>query len=465
MQNNESAKNAGSKSTAPSSVRGALQSIGFNCALGYIFLRFSDLHEMIAAVSHVDTYLLYLFAPVALLAVILSGRLPYVFRQATARFWLGFAVWVTLAVPFSTWRGGSFAAVTSYLKVNFIMLLIVAALARTWRDCRKVIYTIAAAAVVDVIAAYVFLKPGAERLQLQWSGTIGNSNDLAAHLLLVLPFLLFVGLKPRVALPFRIVSFAVVAIGIFQILRTASRGALLALVASIFLLFIRGSAKQKLTVAAVAAVAMVSLAMLPSVTLTRLLSFSRSSSTSEEAMESSDIRQYELQRSIIETFTHPLFGVGPSQFPSFEGRSVKGGQGGWLETHNSFTQISSECGLPAIGLYVSALVSTFVLLSRIRKNAVGRYAREIRTAEFCIKIGLFAFTVAIFFVNFGYNFHIPAISGLVIGIWSVVVGQHRKLLRTARQTVKDADETDALKDSVEASFRMARASATISGSG
>jgi O-antigen ligase len=183
-------------------------------------------------------------------------------------------------------------------------------------------------------------------------------------------------------------------------------------------------------------------------------------------MESSDIRQYELKRSIIETFTHPLFGVGPGQFPSFEGRSVKGGQGGWLETHNSFTQISSECGLPAIGLYVSALVSTFVLLSRIRKNAAGRYAREIRTAELCIKIGLVAFTVAIFFVNFGYNFHIPAISGLVIVIWSVVVGQHRRLLsRTARQTVKDVDETDALKDSVEASFRMARASATISGSG
>jgi len=28
---------------------------------------------------------------------------------------------------------------------------------------------------------------------------------------------------------------------------------------------------------------------------------------------------------------------------------------GYLETHNSFTEISSECGIPALGLYLAAL--------------------------------------------------------------------------------------------------------------
>ena len=123
-----------------------------------------------------------------------------------------------LAVPLSSWRGGSFTHVLSYVKSNFILLPLIASLATKWSDCRKIIYIIAAAAVFDLAASYFFLKSTGDRLELQLSGTIGNSNDLAAHLLVVLPFLLFVALKPRTRLLFRFALFAAIAFGIFQIL-------------------------------------------------------------------------------------------------------------------------------------------------------------------------------------------------------------------------------------------------------
>jgi len=105
------------------------------------------------------------------------------------------------------------------------MLLVTAALATKWVDCRQIMYAIAAAAVSNIATAYLFLKPSGDRLALEWSGTIDNSNDLAAHLLLVLPFLLFVALKPGTWALFRFGWAVAIAFGIFEILRTASRGA------------------------------------------------------------------------------------------------------------------------------------------------------------------------------------------------------------------------------------------------
>src|ERR1700738_1411914 len=107
--------------TARARTVGFLHSLGFKCALAVLFLRFSDLHEMLASLTHTSAYLLYVFAPLAILAVIVSGRLSRVFRERPAQFWLAFVVWMVLAVPLSSWKGGSFTHVLSYIKSNFIL--------------------------------------------------------------------------------------------------------------------------------------------------------------------------------------------------------------------------------------------------------------------------------------------------------------------------------------------------------
>ena len=269
----------------PARSTGLLHSVGFKCALALFFLRFSDLHEMLASLTNTSAYLLYVFAPLAILAVIFSGRVARVFRERPAQFWLAFVVWMILAVPLSSWRGGSFTHVLSYVKSNFILLPLIASLATKWSDCRKIIYIIAAAAVFDLAASYFFLKSTGDRLELQWSGTIGNSNDLAAHLLVVLPFLLFVALKPRTRLLFRFALFAAIAFGAFQILRTGSRGALIALVATILFMLVRGSNHQKLVVGVAAVALVIMTAFLPDATWTRLTSFSKTGDASEEARQ------------------------------------------------------------------------------------------------------------------------------------------------------------------------------------
>ena len=309
-------------SQAPRISRGRIPSVGFICALVLIFLRFSALPEVIGSITGVRTYLPYLFGPIAVLAVIVSGGMRRVFQENTARFWLLFAVWMILAVPFSTWRGDSIQHVAGYLKADFILLVTTAGLARKWTDCRKIMYTVAAAAVFNIATAY-FFQTGGSRLSFDVAGTIGNSDDLAAHFLIVLPFLLFIALKPRTSRFFRLLSAVAIAVGIFQIFRTSTRGALISLLVTTMFVFLRGSLRQKVAVAisAIAAAALLTI-FLPAANWQRLTSFSRGASANEEAIESSDERQYLLKQSIIFTLEHPLFGVGPSEFLTYLGKST-----------------------------------------------------------------------------------------------------------------------------------------------
>jgi O-antigen ligase len=327
-----------------------------------------------------------------------------------------------LAVPFSSWKGDSYNLVFSYLKADFVLLVTIVGLARRWTDCRKIMYAVAAAAIFNMATAY-FFQTGGSRLNFDVAGSIGNSDDLAAHLLMVLPFLLFIALRARTHFLFRLFSILAIVIGIFQIFRTSTRGALVALLVTTVLLFIRGSLRQKFAVAASAVLAFILMTILvPAANWQRLTSFSRGADNSEEAMQSSDERQYLLKQSIIYTLEHPIFGVGPGQFVNYLGKNTTepGRHGVWRNAHNSYTEISSECGIPAVIFYLAAEISTFGLLAKIRRRAKGPYRQEILTATYCLNIALIAYSTAIIFVNFAYRYEIIGVSGLVVAIWFVV---------------------------------------------
>jgi len=57
-------------------------------------------------------------------------------------------------------------------------------------------------------------------------------------------------------------------------------------------------------------------------------------------------------RSIQLTFEHPILGVGPGEFMDAEAEeaAVAGKKAMWHFTHNSYTELSSETGLPGLGL-------------------------------------------------------------------------------------------------------------------
>jgi O-antigen ligase len=76
------------------------------------------------------------------------------------------------------------------------------------------------------------------------------------------------------------------------------------------------------------------------------------------AHSSTQSRKELLRHSLIFTMHHPLFGVGPGMFEVADDAYAKAQgskKGSWLGTHNSYTQVSSEIGIPAFLFFVAAI--------------------------------------------------------------------------------------------------------------
>jgi hypothetical protein len=403
-----------------------LRRVGFYFTLGLIFVRFSMLNDLLTYVLHVNLYLLYLTTIPALIGFVASGGIRRSLQSKPVLLWCGFVAWMIVCVPFSVWKGASAGSLFVYIRTVLPILFLTGGLAMTWQECRAMVYTIAIAGAFNAAASAIFLKDGGSgRFGTGFTGTIGNPNDLAAHLLFMLPYFIFWAVAGRVPFAVRLLGWPALGLGLFWILASGSRGALLALLVAAGLLLLRLRPTQ--SVAALGGGALLVLLLLPAVprsVLNRALSvFGEHEGTAmeqREADESARVRKRLLRRSIEFSLQHPVFGVGPFQFGTADGVESKPASGGayterslWLSAHNSFLAVSAESGLPAFGCFIGALVLTWLHIRRAARLVKQRPGlSEIAAALSCFEISLLSFSAAIFFANFSYYFHLPTVVGM-----------------------------------------------------
>jgi O-antigen ligase len=412
----------------------AARRIAFWFGVGLVFVRFSMLNEILSYVSGRNFYLLYFFGIPALFGLFVSGGIVRVLRERPAILWVCFGVWAVMAIPFSIWRGGSAHTVWAYWKTELIMMFVIGGIMRTWRECRVVMFAIAAAAAVNIFSSRLFGQVEVSgRRDLEF-GTVANANDFAGHLLLVLPFLIWVALSCKSRM-LRAAALGGLSYGVYLVLASGSRGALVALAVDILFFIFAGTRRYRVGLLLLAPViVIIAITVLPGTVLTRLSSFSSSQSgASEEALGSSEARQTLLRDSIIGALWNPFFGVGPGQFATYEGskEELRGTGAYWHGAHNSFAQAASECGLPALFLYLAAIWSSWHLLRVIGQHTSRNpQLLDVANAVFCIKLAVIGFCAAVFFLNFTYTFYLPAMTGLAIALASAV-----RLDRTRRAAV------------------------------
>jgi O-antigen ligase len=272
--------------------------------------------------------------------------------------------------------------------------------------------------LIVISAARLFATEESGRIGMtNASGTIGNSNDLASHLIFVLPFLLFIAMDRRRAAVIRYSMIVPAAYALWVIFGTASRGAIIALAVSFLFVLFRGSARQRVAALAVGAILVVAIpVLLQGNAADRLASLV--GGKHEEAEESGDARSYLLKQSLIYTLQHPIFGIGFGQFPNYEGRlSLQAGKiGNWHETHNSFTEVSSECGIPALIFFVLGIGSAFLSVNRTYRKARREGYPEIATAGFCYLLSMVGYVVSIAFLSNAFRSYLPVMIGLAIAL-------------------------------------------------
>ncbi len=402
-----------------------LRKIAFYFGLGLFFVQFAVLPELIYYITGANTYLLYFVFPPAVIGAVITGGFRRTLRFRASWLWVAFFAWMVLATPFSYWKGGSTARVYDYGRLELPLLLVMGGLATNWKEIRAIFYTIASAAFISVLSARLFTHiDDGGRVSLQSSGSIGNSNDLAAHLLLVLPFLLFIVIDRKKLGVVRYFLLLPIAYGIWVIIGTASRGALIALVTMfLFMLWWATPVQRVLGLVAGVVLAGSMLMLLPGSVLNRLGTLIGQEHS--EADESSESRSYLFRTSIKYTLQHPLFGVGPDQFSNYEGNEkVNNGEvGNWHATHCSWTQVSSECGIPAFLFFTLGIGSALLLVNKTWRQARKEGYTEIANACFCYLMAMVGFLVAITFLANAYRFYFPAMIGLAISMRVVAVKQ------------------------------------------
>jgi O-antigen ligase len=360
-------------------------------------------------------YILYIVTPPAVGGVLFGGGVGQSLKGRATRYWVAFFVWMGLATIFSSWPGGSFNRFKDYGIYNVMLLFVVAGLATNWSEVRVIFYSIAAACLMNLLEARLFMDVENGRMHLWENGTISNSNDLASQLLLVLPFILWITLDSKRSLLIRVPLFGAIMYGLWVIVGTASRGALLGIMAAFLFILWRANMRQRImAIVAGGVLAVITVTILPQITSNRLGTLF--GEENEEARQSADARSRLFRQSITYTIQHPLFGVGPDQFSNYQSLEHEVRQAMWHPTHCAWTQISSECGLPALIFVIMALGSAAWGVARCYRAARERGNRDIANACFCYLLALVGFLVSITFLSNAYTGVMPLMVGLGVSI-------------------------------------------------
>jgi O-antigen ligase len=298
-------------------------------------------------------------------------------------------------VPMSpVWPGGAFWHTLDFAKVLIIFIVIVTA-ANTARRLRGIIL-IQSASVVAIAGVAVWRgRLSAGRLEGLLGGSYSNPNDLALAAVISLPLCLALLFLSGSRLGKAAWTLAI-SLLIYTVLLTGSRGGFLSLVVAatvcLLLFGIQGRRRYLLFLAALAGVACWHYS---SATLVeRLKGTFNPKQNAASAYGSAQQRERLFRRSIEVTEDHPLLGVGPGNFHVIAGN--------WQVTHNSFTEISAEGGLPALVLYVWILWSGFRNLRAIQRFAQGR--RTLIVLASGLNASLAAYCVGSCFASTAFEF-------------------------------------------------------------
>jgi O-antigen ligase len=191
-------------------------------------------------------------------------------------------------------------------------------------------------------------------------GIFENSNDLALHLVTMVPIAIALAFAKRGVI-LKIIYLGVALLMIAGIVVTYSRGGFLGLVAVSFVLVLKlGRGKRVSTTAGFVLAMVLFFAVAPGDYAGRL---STIFDTASDITGSSSQRNQVLQRSVLVALRYPLLGVGLGNFhhKSFQE----------LGTHNAYTQVASEMGIPAMVMYMMFLLYPFKKLGEIEKQTYG----------------------------------------------------------------------------------------------
>jgi hypothetical protein len=420
------------------------QRIGFTFLLVFLFLAFSRIFDVKFAFLHF-TGIAY---RAAFAMTILSGAFIIALRTPIGRSMLGFTICFGMSVPFSLWKGGSMPIFKDgWLMFSFVMFLATAGLILNFAQTQRATNALAWGLFIFVIIANVFGTMESGRLFLP-QGKFANPNEMAQALLIGLPLWVWKMTASQDHFKKAFASGVIVAM-LLTVFRTGSRGAMVAFAVMALLMFLRASVmgKMQMVLGGILLIGVI-LGAMPGRLVSRYKTIANEDVEDDEmdagmrdsALNSTQSRKALLKNSLKFTIRHPLFGVGPGMFvvaDDNEAHNQGMRRGQWLGTHNSYTQVSSELGIPAFCFFVAAIVmatrDSYRLYAKTRGDP---RTEDIASLALGLHYAMIVYAVTILFEHIAYSVMLPVFGGLVSALVRTSAAEiERRLAAPAPQTI------------------------------
>ncbi len=344
----------------------------------------------------------------------------------------GMTLWMLAASVAGLWPGGSLQLLMNMWSRSLLIYVLIVCLVSEPDGVRRTMAVIAFSAMGIACMSFWRRTSVEGRLAID-TGTLNNPNDLAMYLVFCLPFCAWYTLDRKRAVILRVIMAATFAYTLVLLLRTGSRMGMLAALALLLVLLavVSWRARALLAMATFASVLCAAL-LLPDEIERRYLSMvSRdveSTETSQQeqfAMGSQEARWRLFVNSLRVTAMHPLLGVGPGNFGDANAQLTAGSgtRASWQQTHNSYTQVSSECGVPAGIAFLALVIYCLVHTNRIRKLlSTLPDLRAHASMGLCLLCATAGYAVCAAFGSVAYLIQLPLLCALTVALDRSFVG-------------------------------------------
>ena len=414
-----------------------LTAIGYRLTLLYIVLLVGRVPEITTVYLGTSLFQILVVTAVLMALVIITGILVKVGSTRSGAMWIAFHLWIIFTLPFSGYRRGSVDSLTSVLIYLPAVFFLGGFLIQSVDNLRRGFWAMAWAAVIGLAWMQITGVADSED-RFSSTGTFSNANLVAIYLLTAVPFWAYIVMNDRYRWATRLFFGGVIVAALISALRTGSRSGFITIGLLTLLMFFSVNVANKAKILVLGTLAVVlALAWMPETLKSRLgtvFSGQRTDDVAAEAVGSADQRYALLVESIETTVKHPFLGVGLGVYSAVNAREKEGiGEKAlWQVSHNMYTQVSSEVGIPGFILYMTAFFWTIKSSWKVRKAAKSNPGiRELGLMSNVLLCSCAVFCFNGCFTSMALDYTLYILIGFSIATWFVYEDVMRQQVRSS----------------------------------
>ncbi len=311
-----------------------------------------------------------------------------------------------LTIPTAFWRDGSFDIVVNKFSKGVIIALLVPLVVTKMNELRKLLYIQASAVALVTVASLIVHHTQDGRLMGIQQGILENPNDLAMNIAINFPLCMAFMFAAKGGFRKVIWSFLLICL-LYGVVATYSRSGMIAMViTALICLWEFGVKGRRFVLLAstliLGVLALGGLAASPKyrARMESLIQRPAPGSLVQGTMEahgegSLEARSELLRQSVSLMLHHPIFGVGPGNFPVVTRE--------WRVAHNTYTEFGAEAGIPAVVLFLALLLTSMRRIRRVYKLPGHASDPEIRIWASALWAALAGYAAGAMFASTEYN--------------------------------------------------------------